>query len=81
MERRSYDEAQKELLDKGYAVINDRMFRQDGETIYGVELKAAGADTQGVCSRYPIDAQEGYGVQIHAIAGTFALSENGNGGE
>ncbi len=81
MERRSYDEAQKELLDKGYALINDRMFRQDGETIYGVELKAAGTDTWGVCSRYPIDAQEGYGVQIHAIAGTFALSENGNGGE
>lgn len=81
LEGRSYDEAQKELLDKGYALINDRMFRQEGETIYGVELKAAGTDTWGICSRYPIDAQEGYGVQIHAIAGTFALSENGNGGE
>lgn len=71
----SYDEAQKELLDEGYAVIDDRMLRQDGDTIYSVELKEAEADTWGIFARYPVDAQEGYGMQIHAIADTFTVSE------
>lgn len=71
-------EAQKELQDKGYAVVGDRMFRQDGDMIYSVELKEAETDTWGVFSSYPVDAQEGWGVQIHAIADTFTASEAGN---
>ena len=75
LEGKSLDEAQKELLDKGYAVIEDRMLRQDGVTIYSVELKEAETDTWGICSRYPVDAEEGFGAQIHAIADTFTVSE------
>lgn len=75
MEGESYDEAQKELLDEGYAVIDDRMLRQDGDTIYSVELKEAQNDTWGIFARYPVDAQEGYGMQIHAIADTFTVSK------
>lgn len=75
LEGMSYDEAQRELLDEGYAVINDRMLRQDGDTIYSVELKEAEADTWGIFARYPVDAQEGYGMQIHAIADTFTVSK------
>lgn len=75
MEGKSLDEAQRELLDEGYAVINDRMLRQDGDTIYSVELKEAEADTGGIFARYPVDAQEGYGMQVHAIADTFTISK------
>ncbi len=75
LEGKSLDEAQTELSDEGYAVINDRMLRQDGDTIYCVELKAGQTDTWCIFSRYPIDAQEGYGMQIHAIADTFTVSE------
>ena len=75
MEGESCDEAQKELLDEGYAVIDDRMLRQDGDTIYSVELKEAQNDTWGIFARYPVDAQEGYGMQIHAIADTFTVSK------
>lgn len=71
-EGRTLDEVQKELQDKGYVKIDDRMLRQDGDTIYSVELKPAGTDTWAICSCYPVDAQEGYGMQIHAIAETFA---------
>lgn len=78
LEGMSLGEAQKELQDKGYAVIGDRMFRQDGDMIYGVELKETETDTWGVFSCYPVDAQEGWGVQIHAIADTFTASETGN---
>lgn len=74
LEGKSLDEAQKELSDEGYAVVDDRMLRQDGDTIYCVELKKAETDTWCICSRYPVDAQEGYGMQIHAIAETFAVS-------
>ncbi len=69
------DEAQKELQDKGYVKIDDRMLRQDRDTIYSIEFKPAGTDTWAVCSRYPVDAQEGYGVQIQAIAETFTVEE------
>lgn len=75
LEGMSYDEAQRELLDEGYAVIDDRMLRQDGDTIYSVELKEAEADTWGIFARYPVDAQEGCGMQIHAIADTFTVSK------
>lgn len=71
----SYDEAEKKLLDSGYALINERLFRQEGELIYGVELKRAQADTWGVCYSYPVDAQEGWGARIRVIANTFAVSE------
>lgn len=71
-EGRTLDEAQKELQDKGYVKIDDRMLRQDGDTVYSVELKEGQTDTWCIFSRYPVDAQEGYGMQIHAIAETFA---------
>lgn len=74
----SLDEVQKELQDNGYAVIGDRMLRQDGDRIYSAELKEAETDTWGIFASYPVDAQEGWGVQIHAIADTFTASETGN---
>lgn len=75
LEGKSSDEVKKELQDKGYTVLGDRMLRQDGETVYCVELKESKTDTWCVCSRYPIDSEEGYGAQIHAIAETFTISE------
>ena len=78
LEGMSMNEAQKELLDNGYAVDGDRMLRQDGDRIYSAELKEAEADTWGIFASYPVDAQEGWGVQIHAIADTFTASETGN---
>lgn len=73
----SYDDAEKRLLDSGYALINDRLLRQEGELIYGVELKRAEADTWGVCYSFPVDAQEGWGARLRVIANTFAVSDIG----
>ena len=78
LEGMSMNEAQKELLDNGYAVVGDRMLRQDGDMVYSIELKEAETDTWGIFASYPVDAQEGWGVQIHAIADTFTASETGN---
>lgn len=70
-----YEDAEKKLLDSGYALIDDRFLRQEGELIYGVELKRAETDTWGVCYSYPVDAEEGWGTRLRVIADTFTISE------
>lgn len=71
-EGQELDSVEKEMTDRGYGVFGDRLFRQNGEIIYGVELKAAGADTWGIFYRYPVDCEEGWGAQIDAFSDTFA---------
>lgn len=71
-EGQELDSVEKEMTDRGYGVFGDRLFRQNGEIIYGVELKAAGADTWGIFYRYSVDCEEGWGAQIDAFSDTFA---------
>lgn len=71
-EGQELDSVEKEMTDRGYGVFGDRLFRQNGEIIYGVELKAAGADTWGIFYCYPVDCEEGWGAQIDAFSDTFA---------
>ena len=51
--------------------INDRIWRQEGEMIYGVALSVFEDDIWGIYFQYPVDSEEGWGRRIIAIADTL----------
>lgn len=74
LDGRTRAQVEEELLGNGYAAIDGRIFRQDGELINGVELKESENDLWGVYYTYPIDSEEGWGRRISVIADTFAVT-------
>ena len=57
---------------KEYRICISR--RQDGELIYGVELKEHENNLWGIYYSYAVDAEEGWGRRIFLIADTFAVT-------
>lgn len=74
LDGRTRAQVEEELLGNGYAAVDGRIFRQDGELINGVELKESENDLWGVYYTYPIDSEEGWGRRISVIADTFAVT-------
>ena len=74
LDGRTRAQAEEELLESGYALVNGRIWRQDGELIYGVELKEYETELWGIYYSYPVDAEEGWGSRILVIADTFAVT-------
>ena len=74
LDGRTRAQVEEELLGNGYAAIDGRIFRQDGELINGVELKESENDLWGIYYTYPIDSEEGWGRRISVIADTFAVT-------
>ena len=74
LDGRTRAQAEEELLGSGYALVNGRIWRQDGELIYGVELKEYETELWGIYYSYPVDAEEGWGRRILTIADTFAAT-------
>lgn len=70
-EDKSLDAVEKELASDGYAIIKDRRIRQDGDMIYAVKLKEFDGDVWGTFCTYPVDSQEGWGVEIQKMADTL----------
>ena len=64
----------KELTDDGYVTLDNRMWKQNVDLIYNVELKEYENDVWGVCYCYPVDSEEGWGAVLPVIADTFAVS-------
>lgn len=74
LDGRTRAQVEEELLGNGYAAVDGRIFRQDGEVINGVELKESENDLWGVYYTYPVDSEEGWGRRISVIADTFAVT-------
>lgn len=74
LDGRTRAQTEEELLGSGYALVNGRIWRQDGKLIYGVELKEYETELWGIYYSYPVDAEEGWGRRILAIADTFAAT-------
>lgn len=68
----------KELTDDGYVALDNRMWKQNVDMIYNIELKEYENDVWGVSYCYPVDSEEGWGAVLPVIADTFAVSV-GNG--
>lgn len=74
LDGRTRAQVEEELLGNGYAAVDGRIFRQDGELINGVELKESENDLWGFYYTYPINSEEGWGRRISVIADTFAVT-------
>lgn len=72
---KTLDQMEQELSNSGFVEINGNIWRQEGEMIDGVELKALENGIWGVYYRYPVDAEEGWGRRILVIADTLAAAE------
>lgn len=72
---KTIEQIENELQSSGYAKMSDRIWRQDGEMIYGVELKVYENDVWGVYYSYPTDSEEGWGRRIFAIADTLVVTD------
>ena len=68
---KTLEQVEQELTDSGYIEINDRIWRQEGEMIYGVALSVFEDDIWGIYFQYPVDSEEGWGRRIIAIADTL----------
>ena len=57
----------------GYMTEEDyHKWKQEGDLIYHVHLKASENDVWGIFYSYPIEVEEGWGRELPVIADTFA---------
>ena len=73
-EGKTADQVKQELTDNDYALIDGTYIKQEGDLLYKVELKEYPNDIWGVCSSYPIEAEEGWGRTIVSMSETFAVT-------
>ena len=81
-EGESKDSVIQKLEEDGYtAEEGDHKWKQEGDFLYHVELKASEHDVWGIFYSYPTDSEEGWGRDLPVIADTFALSVNADAGK
>lgn len=73
-ESATFQEIEEELADSGYEIIDNAMMKQEGNMIYKVKLNESEGDIWGVQYCYPVEAEDGWGRELPAIADTFAVS-------
>ena len=73
-EGKTAGQVKQELTDNDYALIDGTYIKQEGDLLYKVELKEYPNDIWGVCSSYPIEAEEGWGRTIVSMSETFAVT-------
>lgn len=71
----SPDSVNQELEADGYVTEEEyHKWKQEGDLIFHVRLKASENDVWGIFYTYPAEAEEGWGRELPVIADTFALS-------
>lgn len=71
----SASEVKSGLIAEGWEETGElELVKQEGETVYHVRLVDDGEACYGIYSYCPVEAEEGFGKEMSAIADTFAIS-------